>query len=97
MIPFLIGLAFGVIEWASAMEFYIMFLYEETTQTGFMAQFVLGPIQGLGDSASVGKATRDFGIYPGNEELNKHGWLIPWAVDAYSVFFWVAEYTTHSM
>lgn len=97
MLPLIIGLILGVLEWASAIEFYKMFLYEETIQMGTMTQFVFGPMLGTGKASGLGEDINKFGTNPGIDELDKNGFLIPWAIDCYSCFFWTALYTNATM
>ena len=93
MIPVFVNLLFTSIELLSAIVLYKLFLYEETIQIGVMSAFVLGPIKGTGYGQTAAQATKKWGVYPGNEYLNEWGWIVPWAVDAYSVFFWTADKT----
>ena len=94
MFPLFFSLIFSAIEFMSALVFYKLFLYEETIQIGTMTSFVMGPIKGTGYGQTAAQATKKWGINPGVEYLDEWGWLVPWAVDAYGVFFRTAKMTS---
>jgi hypothetical protein len=91
MVVLIISLALGVVEFASCMAMYRLFLYEESIQEGNMAMYVFRR-QNDGDSVQrVRLATEDHGIKPASQELDQYGWLVPWAVDSFSYFLWAAQ------
>lgn len=93
MVGIFVSLALGIIEYASAIELYRQFIYEETCQSAQMAMFTMSQLQGSGGSGGVGAAAKSYGIDPGKKDLEEFGWLIPFAVDALRCFYWAMDYS----
>lgn len=92
MIPLIIALLFGVVEYASAIALYRQFIYEETVQMGAMAGYIIYVQMKGGSGLGIGQGMGDHGIGPGRKDLEEWGWLIPWATEALEDFYTAAEY-----
>lgn len=87
------ALAMGVVEYASAVELYRQFIYEETCQSAQMMLFTFSQLLGDKDTKRIGGAAAKYGLNPGRKDLKDFGWMIPWATEALDCFYWAMEYS----
>jgi len=93
MVAIILALALGVMEYASAIELYKQFIYEETCQAAQMAMFTYNQLQSKGRASGIGNAAQKHGVGPGRKDLGEYGWLIPFAVEALQCFYWAMDFT----
>lgn len=84
-------LVYQIIEFASTLLFFKLFIYEEIAQAGAMYCFIINNNLGGGDTTKIKQLTQIHAIIPAKECLTEYWVLAPWVVDGFNIFFKAAE------